>query len=231
MNDRPLPETIRGSWYLISKKSKTKKAIERPLQILRFRLDASFSIYARVDEGKNQDNPEPTWSEVESGDYTFDGGFLILRGTTTETYRVKRFNHWKWELEGNKYFSDMLRGKISEAEFVDLDEETLKEIRILPIRVEAQTKSKGLDDAIIDLVYTHDGRHIHLASFFTSDEGWNRFGIGLSPFYDGISAQTWERIIRESYFDMYLGKPKNIGIVTIRFLNAPDSHPRIFNYS
>ncbi len=221
MNERPLPETIRGSWYLISKKSKTKKNVERPLQVVRFRLDASFSIYSLSEQG---------WAEGEKGDYTFDGSFLILRGTATETFRVKRFNHWKWELEGNKHFSDMIRGRVKESDIIDLDEETLKDIRLLPMRVEVQTPFKDEDDSIFDLIYTHEGAKIHLASFFITHEGDKRFSIGLTPFYDEIVSQTWERIIRECFFDIFLGKPEGIGVVTIRFLNEPEAHPRIFSY-
>lgn len=222
MNERPLPETIRGSWYLISRKSKMRKPVEKPLQIFRFRLDSSFSRYILGGTG--------AWTEDEIGDYTFDGGFLITRGKATEAYRVKRFSFWKWELEGNKYFSDLLRANIKEKDIELLSEEDLKEIRILPIRVIVKTIVKNEAEAIFDLFYSHEGKEIQVGSFFTTKESANRFSIGLSPLNNQISPQMWERILRESYLDMFLGKPDDIGVVTIRFLNDTETNPRIFSY-
>ena len=218
MAERLPPEAIRGSWYWVPEKLDPKKPGDKPLQIVRFRLDGTFSRYLCR---------ERAWEEKEHGDYTFDGSFLILRGRATDTFRVKTDEYWRWVLEGNKDFTYLLRGLVSVDDFRPMTEEDQKEVKLLPIRAVIKS-SVDHDEAIFDVVFEHEGKSHPIGSFFVEREG-SRLWVGVTPFVEELDLKVWERIVRESYLDMFLNKPDNVGVVTVRLLDGQES--RIFNYS
>ncbi len=219
MAERPLPEAIRGSWFYYPISADPRKAGDKPLLVYRFRLDGTFNLYT-VRDGN--------WIDKEKGDYTFDGQFLIIRGRNTDTYRVRPKLFWKWTLEGKKEDCLLARG-IADDENVSLTPEQQKEIRILPIRVSVLEQPGGTD-GIYQLVYHVDEEEIVVGSIFVEyepDEG--RMWIGLSQFTQDIEPKTWERIVRESFLDIHMGKPNDINVVTLRTLH--DNESTVFNYA
>ena len=218
MAERPLPENIRGSWYFVSEKRASNRDAE-PL-VFQFRLDGSFSLFT-LRSG--------TRIEKERGEYTFDGNFLILRGRTTETYRVRTQTHWRWTLEGKKEAHQLVRGMISDDDLVDLSAAESKEIRILPIRV-AVVEENSVADVIYELGFEsaeHD-RRLPVASLFAEFDG-HQMWVGLTTYVTGIEVRTWERIIQDSFLDFHLNKPSEIRVVTIRFYGTDEV--RVFNYT
>ena len=218
MAGRPPPESIRGSWYYLPASTNPHDLGERPPQLLRFRLDGTFARYlARDDE----------WVEKERGDYTFDGAFLILRGRNTDTFRVGTQPFWRWTLEGKKEEQVLLRGLLLDDDFGDLNAEDSKEIRILPIRVSVRQNYRA-DDGVYDLVYRSERGDRRVGVFFVERDDV-RAWVGVTPCVEGIEPKTWERIIRESFLDIFCSKPDDIHVVTVRLLDRGES--RVFNYS
>jgi AraC-like DNA-binding protein len=220
MAERPLPENIRGSWYFVSVKEAGRDSDSRSLQVFQFNLDGRFSIFAMRNGAR---------FEKEKGEYTFDGNFLILRGRTTETYRVRTETYWRWVLEGKKEVYYLMRGLVSESDLIDLSENESKEVRILPIRVSVVPEA-SISDVIYELGFesTEHGRRLSVANFFTEvDE--HRMWVGLTPYVRGIEPRTWERIIQDSFLDFFLNKPAGIRVVTVRFFGSDEV--RVFNYS
>jgi hypothetical protein len=219
MSRRLMPEAIRGCWYYVSEKFDFKDPVNKPRQVLTFRVDGSFVRYQFKDQSRK---------EIERGDYTFDGNFLILRGRTTETYRVRTKFSWRWTLEGKKDDHYLMRGLVTEDVFQTLSAEDQKEIRILPMRVAVRSELEG-QDLIYDLVYEPAGRKpIAIGAFFVEAEDDGRRFIGLTPYVEGIAPKTWERIIQDSYLDIFLGKPTDVRVVTVRLLSTGES--MVFNY-
>ena len=220
MQERPPPESIRGSWYFLPESADPHGPADKGRHLYRFRLDGTFTRYIL----KGED-----WSEKESGDYTFDGAFLIIRGRNTDTYRVRREGAWRWNLEGKKENQKLMRGLMRENDFFELSEKDAKEIRILPIRA---TVAVPVDhsDAVFDIMHRSNGGHPRrIGSFFVERSGGGKIWVGLTRFATGLRAETWERIIRESFLDVHLGKPSDISVVTVRLLDTDESH--VFSYS
>ena len=218
MRTRPSPDAIRGSWYFLPLSADPHNP-DRPILTYRFRLDGTFSIYgARGDES----------FEKEKGDYTFDGAFLIMRGRNTETYRVKVKDAWRWVLEGKKDEYALLRGRITDNDFVELTADQQKEIRILPIRVTVDNFSNNRD-GIYDLIYKSGGTTRTVGALFVEkDAEQGKLWVGLSPCTPGIEAKSWERIVRDSFLDIHLGKPKDVRVVTVR--NLINGESKVFTY-
>lgn len=219
MQERPLPEAIRGSWYFLPESADPHGPADKGRTVYRFRLDGTFARYIL----KGED-----WTEKEEGDYTFDGAFLIIRGRNTDTYRVRPEGAWKWNLEGKKEDQKLMRGLMKDEDFFELSEKDAKEIRILPIRVTVEAPADH-DNVIYDLMYKGEaGNPRRVGSFFVERDGTKRW-VGLTRFAEGLQDTTWERIIRESYLDIYAGKPSDVGVVTVRMLDTGES--KVFNYS
>lgn len=220
MQERPLPESIRGSWYFLAESADPHGPAAKGRSVYRFRLDGTFALYIL----KGDD-----WIEKEEGDYTFDGAFLIIRGRNTDTYRVRREGPWKWNLEGKKEDQKLMRGLMKDDDFFELSAKDAKEIRILPIRVNV-TAPATHTDVVYDLMYKGEAGEVRrIGSFFVEQSGGGKRWIGLTRFADGLEDKTWERIIRESYLDIFQGKPSDVGVVTVRLLDTDES--RVFNYS
>lgn len=220
MAERPPPEAIRGSWYYLPISVNPLDLGDKPPQAMRFRLDGTFTRYI-VKDG--------SWSDKENGDYTFDGQFLIVRGRNTDTFRVTTDSFWRWSLEGKREEQLLLRGLADRSVFGELSAEDAKEIRILPIRVAVRSGGDS-DSAIHDLVYRADGREIRVGAFFVEhDRAARKVWVGVAPFVAGIEGKTWERIVRESYLDIFCGKPADVQVATVRLLDSNES--RVFNYA
>lgn len=220
MSQRPLPESIRGSWYYLPE-SGLKSIGEKLPPIYIFQLDGRFSLMnARDGE----------LIEKDRGTYTFDGNFLIIRGRNTDTYRVRVRDWWRWNLEGKKEDQVLVRGLFPPDERVQLLEEEKKEIRILPIRVVVDEPATGTG-SIHRLVYRPaSGEPRLVGSFFAEfEEQEGKVWIGISPATDDINIELWERIIKESYLDIYRAKSQDIRVVTLRFLDSNES--RVFRYA
>lgn len=218
MANRPPPESIRGSWYYIDQEADPHDLGDKPPQVLAFRLDGTFTRYiAKNDE----------WMQKETGEYTFDGNFLIIRGRNTDTFRVKPAHFWRWNLEGKKQQKALLRGLVTEDDFGELSDEDRKEIRILPIRVGIEAPS-DVDGVIYNLVFRREEKQRVVGNFFVERDE-QKLWIGVSPFATGIEQRTWERIVRESYLDIYAGKPDDVRVVTVRMLDTDQS--KVFNYT
>ena len=220
MRERPLPEAIRGSWYYILASADPRDPGDRGVFVYRFRLDGTFTLYTIR---------EDSWVEKEKGDYTFDGAFLIVRGRNTDTYRVRCESFWRWRLEGKKEDWVLVRALVAAEEFTELSEAERKEIRILPIRVTARNRFDQTD-AVYDLVYSSGGVEKIVGALFTEhDPSSGQMWIGLTVIAQGIEPKTWERIVRESFLDIHLGKPESVHVVTLRTLNTNESN--VFNYA
>jgi hypothetical protein len=220
MMERLPPEAIRGSWYFLPESADPHGPADKGRQLYRFRLDGTFSRYIL----KGSD-----WSEKEEGDYTFDGAFLIIRGRNTDTYRVRPEGAWKWNLEGKKEDQKLMRGLMKEDDFFDLSDKDAKEIRILPIRATVEAPAEH-DDVVYDLMHTGEAGHPRrIGSFFVERSSDGKIWVGLTRFASGLQDTTWERIIRESFLDIFLGKPSDVTVVTVRLLDTDES--RVFNYS
>lgn len=194
MDGELLPESIRGGWYFVPTDEEVGDAAEADGEVLVFFLDETFARY-ELSEGERELD--------EEGDYTFDGQFLILRGSDTETFRVEAETAWRWELEGKKDEHLLLRGWTDLEEPFELGEERLGEIESVPARVFVRSEFGGPSDAeICSLVHESDDEQLLLGACYaeaSDDELW----IGLAPFTTSISDSLWRRIVRRSYLEIY----------------------------
>lgn len=219
MSSRFLPEAIRGVWFYVPEDFDLERGHERTRQQLAFRIDGSFTRYQIKNDSRRA---------IETGDYTFDGNFLILRGRNTDTFRVRQSGYWRWELEGKKKEQHLLRALIDLDAPHELSAAAARDIRILPLRVQIQGRDKG-DDAIFEAIYKPaEGEARLVATFFVEEHPGQKRWVGITPLVHGIEPATWERIIADSFLDLYLGKPDDVGVVTLRLLDSGES--RVFNY-
>ena len=217
---RPLPEAVRGCWYLLPGDSDVPPDPEDPHRVMAFEVDGTYTRYD-IARGRKK--------EGECGEYTFDGNFLILRGRRTHTYRVRRPTYWHWQLEGKKKTHLLLRGLISlEVGDEQLPPEEQRDISLLPLRARVEADFEG-QDVIYRLVYEHGERDRRILATFCADHRPDApLWIGLSPLVVGLEPRTWERIIRESYLGMHLDKPKNVEEVVLHLFDSHQS--RQFSY-
>jgi len=208
MQESLLPEAIRGSWYLLADDDKPiGEAIEKKGQLLALRLSGTFCCYdlAREDGGIAK-------VEKDSGDYTFDGDFLILRGRNTETYRVRIGKDWRWSLETKKKRSKLVRGQMTASDFFELDAHERAEIATLAHRVQVETPFSDSDDAIFELVYSPSSeRRLRLGYFSVDLDAANgELWLGLTPLVTNLSADTWQKIIAHACAMMVRINPARI---------------------
>ena len=213
------PEAVRGTWYYVPEDFELADGLKKPHQILAFRVDGSFTRYQVKNERRKV---------VETGDYTYDGNFLILRGRSTDTFRVRRPFFWRWELEGKKKDQHLLRALVAPHHLPALSESQARDLRILPLRARIHADHDG-DDLIYRMVFTESEEPILLGTFFVEPHTDGHRWIGLTPLVQGVEPKTWERIIRDSFLDLFCGKPDDITVVTIRLLD--DDSSRVFNYA
>lgn len=218
-SSRSLPEAVRGCWYFVEKGAELARGLEGGYQIYSLGVDGSFVRY-QVKGGRRK--------TAGTGDYTFDGNFLILRGRQTETYRVKREAFWRWGLEGTRKDYYLLRAMVEEGALPRMEEEDLRNLRILPLRAEIREDFKGEDNIYRAVYLRESGEEVLLGTFFVEKHPEEKHWVGVTPLVEGIEVGTWERIIKDSFLDMFKGKPEEVGVVTVRLLDTEES--RVFNY-
>ena len=217
-SSRSLPEAVRGCWYYIPESFQIEGGLNRAHQVLAFGVDGSFIRY-QIKSGRRK--------IAEEGDYTFDGNFLIIRGRNTDTFRVRRHSFRRWSLEGKKKTHHLIRGLFDDAD-ISLTDAALRDIRILPLRAQVQADFTG-EHVIYRLTYDQDEEApVLLATFFVEHHDDGRRWIGITPLAQGIEPKTWQRIMEDSFLDMFLGKPDDVRVVTLRLLDTDES--RSFNY-
>lgn len=205
MTSRPYPEAIRGAWYMMRQEEPVDKARERDTyELYIYRLDGTFSrIQLKDGHVKSQ----------EHGDFTFDGEFLITRGRNTETYRVDAKSTREWTIETKKHAFTMKRSLFAPDDAA-LSSADLRDIRILPIRVKVTFPSDTLGTSHGLLTFDRGGDlekplilgEVAVELLNNRKLCW----IGLTKRADGIEPQTWDRILRESVFDLGLEDTDNV---------------------
>lgn len=213
MTERLLPEAIRGSWYLLRPNGTAVEALEDKAQLLALRIDGSFSRYT-LDGAKRE--------LKEEGDYTFDGDFLIVRGRNTDTFRVTPETPWRWHLEAKKKSRRLFRGVLDERDFVELDDEARKEVRMLPMRVRVDTPFADDQDAIFELTYApKEGSEQRIGCFSVDREpNSEALWVGLTPVAQNVSAETWEKVIRNAYLKSYRDAADDVGWVSLEIVGT-----------
>lgn len=220
MSSRFLPEAIRGVWFYVAEDFEMDRGHERTRQQLAFRIDGSFTRYQIKNDSRRA---------IENGDYTYDGNFLILRGRNTDTFRVRQKGHWRWDLEGKKKEHHLLRALIDLDAPPELSASVARDIRILPLRVQIKGRFSG-PDTIFEAIYKPtEGEPILVGTFFTETHPDQKRWVGITPLVQGIEIKTWERIIEDSFLDLFAGKPDDVSVVTLRLLDTGES--RVFNYT
>lgn len=189
------PESIRGGWYLLPSEGDLEEALEESGAVVVFSLEGDFERFDLTAGERELD---------ESGDYTFDGQFLILRGTTTQTFRVHPTATWRWELEGKKDDQVLLRGLTEHESPFELDTKRAKEIESVPARVFVRSEFGGPSEGeICSLIHESEGEELKLGACFAEPAEEGSTWIGVSSFVEGLSETLWERIVRRSYVEIY----------------------------
>lgn len=195
MSDELLPESIRGGWYFVPADDELGARSEATGEVLVFTLSGEFYRFELVDGARELD---------EEGDYTFDGQFLILRGSDTNTYRVEPEAPWRWYLEAKKDDQLLLRGWTDREEPLELDEERLVEIENVPAQVFVRSEFEGPERGeICSLVHESGGEQLMLGACYAEPESEGEVWVALVPFTRSLPDALWERIIRRSYLDIY----------------------------
>ena len=220
-DSRPLPEAVRGCWYYLPRPVDVPAVRDGDeLQTISFDVDGSFRRY--MIKGSRR-------KICERGDYTFDGNFLILRGRRTHTYRVQRPTYWHWKLDGKKKNFALLRGLKNGDPSQQLSDKDCRDIRLLPLRARIEADFEN-DDVIYRVVFdAQTGPRRLLATFFVEHLDSPSPWIGLTPLSEGIDAPTWERIIRESFLDMYLDGPDEVEEITLYFQDCQKTRQLSYN--
>lgn len=219
-SSRSLPEAVRGTWYFVPVDFDLSSGSTGAYQIYSMSVDGAFRRY-QVKLGRSK--------LAESGDYTFDGNFLILRGRQTETFRVKRPEFWRWELEGKRKDFLLLRGLIGPEHFYSLSGDEARNLRILPLRAQIESDFDEGPQVHRIMYRTESEEKDHLLGlFFVEEQLDGKRWVGLTRLVEGLEENTWERILRDCYFDLTQGRPEDVTVVTLRFLDTDES--RVFNY-
>jgi hypothetical protein len=214
--DPLLPEAIRGAWYLLPDEADPHTLEHKKAQQLFFELDGSFTRY-KIKRGERR-------REHETGDYTFDGNFLITRGRSTDTYRVHPEGFWRWDLEEKKGDYVLLRGPFEADDFFTITPDQREELQRVPIRIAVQSPFVDDDErAIFELVHRpEDGEERPAGSLWADRVGSEILHIGLTPIVAGVDAALWERVVAESFLDVYLGEPDDIDIVELHLYDVDE---------
>ena len=221
MSDAPLPEDIRGSWYFLNGDVDAEEAFEDDFDVVSLRLDGEFERWqVSADEVQHVDN----------GDYTFDGNFLILRGSNTNTYRVDVRSEVEWYLEGKKENRRILRTRQAPSDARSLTEDELQSVRVRPIRVAAEIVGGDPSIPFAELVFeTSDGGELPIGSIAREQTGDGSLWVGLTTLADNMPDELWESVVEESYLDTACGSPDDAEHVTVEHIG---SHERFdFDYA
>lgn len=210
MHKELLPEAIRGAWYFIPDTISSPAAPQGQLsretllthhgQLLALDIDGEFRRYELQSDGQKLEKVEK-----EAGDYVFDGDFLILRARATETFRLQIEAAWCWGLESQKKRWRMVRGLLGARDFFDVDADERRAIDTSSLRVEVVNPFGDERDAIYELVFNPPGDEpLALATFSVDlDAELDELWVGLTPRVTNLSADTWQKLITQSYLNLY----------------------------
>lgn len=208
MSDAPLPEDIRGAWYFLD----DDDGAEDGLEVLSLRIDGDFVRWEHGDGG---------FERADQGDYTFDGNFLILRGSNTKTYRVDVRSDVEWYLEGKKENRRLLRTRQDPSKARPLDEEELNSIRVRPTRVSVQLVGENLESPLAELVFeTSDSGELPVGSLAVETVSDEMIWVGITALTDSIPDELWEAIVEESYLDSARQKPGDVETAEIEIVGT-----------
>ncbi len=192
MTDRVFPEAIRGAWFCLAEGVDASTAWEdESFEVFVFRLDSSFHRVVMRDGYRR---------EQESGEYTFDGDFLITRGRTTETYRIKAQDVWRWELDGRKEEHALVRGLLDPSARPELDAPTARDLRILPVRAWAEPLVDNAAVQLYRLFYNEGGQadwEQDLAVVALERGPQGAVWAGITRLVSGLDDNAWRRLIVE----------------------------------
>jgi len=213
MTEKLLPESIRGGWYFVPATEDVGEVVDEQGEILVFHLDRTFVRFEIEEDARR---------EAERGEYTFDGQFLIVRGSSTDTYRVDAESEWRWHLEGKKDDKLLLRGLIDRVETVDLPGERRDEIERMPMRVFVRSIFDGAQAGeICMLIHEADDEEIAIGALYAEAPEDGEMWIGVTPFVEGLNIEIWERIVRESYLDIHRDDLEEVARIEAHFF-GPD---------
>lgn len=211
MAEQPLPESVQGAWYLLPADEDPAEVNPSDTEVMVFGRDG-YMDHFEIKGGAREHKDE--------GDYTFDGQFLILRGRSTKTYRVEQESHWNWLLEGKKNRYRLVRALIDYDDADPLDEESRREISMLPLRVKPRSDYEGgLQGDICRLVYeADDGERLigALGAMQDDDDIW----IGVLRLAEGLEPGIWRRIVEKSYLGAYRDDVTFPAEVALEFVDA-----------
>lgn len=212
MSSKLLPEAIRGSWYFFPEEGAPEDILQEGGQLITFGLDGNFARY---------DLSQGHKTEAESGDYTFDGDFLILRARNTDTYRVHVERDWYWFLEGKKTSRRLFRGLIGDDDDIVLSDEQRRKIAAAPMRASVETGFSEDDDAIFDLCFKDADNNTHRIGCFCAqhDEDGSAW-VGLTALAQGLQQSTWEAIIQKSYLGRHLDAHSDVDDLHVELLGT-----------
>lgn len=197
MTQRLYPEAIRGLWFLIPEETSRQEvaAGEAAAEVLVMRLDGSFRRLSY--EGGQM-------REREHGDYTFDGDFLITRGRSTETYRVRPQQWWRWEIETKKDAFELVRSLDDLARpRQELGEEAARDLRILPLRADVEPV---LEDplGLVHLTFSRAQDPLLGVVSVEVDEDSQQVWLGIGRVATELSEELWARLAQEVVCGVYL---------------------------
>lgn len=198
MGESLYPEAIRGLWFMVQDGEGMVDALSSlSIELYTFNLQGRF-VRVVLRDGVRR--------EHESGDYTFDGNFLITRGRSTETYRVNVEGPMRWLLEGKKGMVWLCRRALDEQdeelELPELDAEVVRELRILPIRVRFEPFTVQEQLRSWRILYDRDGKletPLWLGSLSLDDDSPSSLWAGITTYVRGLDTRTWQRFVSDAF--------------------------------
>jgi hypothetical protein len=221
MSNDLLPESIRGGWYWMPEDYEDEEENEIEDELVLFRLDETFERLEREDG---------SFEVSESGDYTFDGQFLINRGTQTSTFRVHPHTPRHWELEGKRETRHLLRGRSGADASATLSEERRAAIERLPMQVLVRSRYDLAERGeFADFVHEpRSGESRVVAHLYAEPVRDGRLWLLLTPLVDSLEPELWRTIVEKSYLDVHLDAPDDIERVEMAW--ATRSGASMFEY-
>ena len=188
MTTQIYPEIIRGVWFCLKDGAEFQEAWQKQsFDIYLFWVNGEFIRMTLKDGNKR---------EVETGQYTFDGNFLITRGRSTETFRVELEQTTHWRLQSKKHDLHFVR-QLTQP--VALDEADARDLRILPIRAGVEPVHKHLPRCFWLTYGTRDNQTTRLAMISTDEEQAEHGWVGATRLVEGLDPNAWSRLISEAF--------------------------------
>lgn len=179
------PEIIQGLWWCVRADDPTSPTRD----LFAFDADGTF-VRVVYKQGARRD--------AESGDYTFDGSFLIVRGRSTETYRVSMTSSTQWSLDGKRHRLTLARA-LPVSDPLTLDESTTRMLRLVPQRVSLELLDKALPRSF-RMMYAPDASAppIELGTVHTFEQHPGTGWVGLHPAVECSppedAARVWQAV-------------------------------------